>query len=265
MGRGKSPESVYQTIRARKVIKAAYAVGAPLFVIDPNTKQMSGIFYDVVQGAAKKLGLEVSWTDEVGYGEMIQGLDAHRYDIVGSGVWINGARGKDADFTIPVYYDSVFAYTRKDDTRFDNDRSLLNSPAYIISTMDGELAASIAATDFPQARTSALPQSTDFTQMILNVVNHKADVVFLALAPAELYKVQNPGSIRVIPWDRPLRVFPVAILLPKGSYELKQSFDYALIEMLTNGEVEAILKKYEKVANSFTRTAPPYLTTETRR
>ena len=258
-------QSVYNQIRTNNTIRAAYAIGAPLFVIDPNTKQKSGIFYDLVEHAAAKIGLKVSWTEEVGYGEMIQGLTAHRYDIVGSGVWINGARGKDADFTIPAYYDAVLADTREGDTRFDNDLSILNSPTFTISTMDGELGATIAKTDFPQAKTEALPQGADFTQLILNVVGKKADVVFLALAPARSYQAQNSGTIRAVASGKPVRVFPVSILLPKGEYELKQSLDYALTEMLTNGEVEAILRKYEKVPGSFVRSAHPYIMSETTR
>ncbi len=257
-GTSTATRPVYDRIRTNGTLRAAYAVGAPLFMIDPNTKQKSGVFYELVEGAATKLGVKVSWTEEVGYGEMVQGLAANRYDIVGSGVWINGARGKDADFTIPVYYDAVLAYVRDGDTRFDEDLSILNSPSYTISTMDGELGAVIAETDFPNARKVALPQMADFTQLILNVINKKADVVFLALAPARQYQAKHPGVIRSVGSGKPVRFFPVAIILPKGAYELKHSLDYALTEMLTNGEVETILRKYEKSTGSFLRVAPPY-------
>jgi len=233
-------------------------VGAPLFLIDPNTKQKSGLFYDLVNSAAAKLGLKVDWTEEVGYGQMIEGLNTHRYDIVGSGIWINAGRGKDADFTIPVYYDAVLAYVRDGDTRFDKDLSILNSPNFTISTMDGELGETIAKTDFPRAKTEALPQTADFTQLIMNVVNRKADVAFLSLAAARQYQEANPGQIKAANLGRPVRVFPVAIIVPKGAYDFKQALDYALSEMLNSGEVESILKKYEKVPGSFLRIALPY-------
>lgn len=90
--RPSQPEpTVYSKVQQRGTIRAGYAVGAPLFSIDPNTKDKSGTFYEIVEQAAKRLNLTVSWTDEVGYGEMIQGLDSHRYDIVGSGVWVQAA------------------------------------------------------------------------------------------------------------------------------------------------------------------------------
>ncbi|MFC1511621.1 substrate-binding periplasmic protein [Candidatus Latescibacterota bacterium] len=253
--------TVYSKIQDRGTIRAAYFVADPLFNIDPNTKIMSGTFYDIVELVAKKLSLKVSWTEEAGYGEMIQGLDSYRYDIVGSGVWVNSGRGKDADFTDPIYYDAVLGYTRPGDIRFDKDISILNSPDYKISTMDGELAATIAAEDFPLAQTEALPQNSDWTQLILNVISGKADIVFLAVAPARSYLAKNPESIREVP-NSQLRVFPIAIMLSKGAYELKQSLDYALTEMALNGQVEAILKSNEEkfgyFPGSFIRPSLPY-------
>ena len=52
---------------------------------------------------------------------MIEGLDTNRYDVVGSGIWINASRGRGADFTIPLLYDAVCAYVRDDDRRFDDN------------------------------------------------------------------------------------------------------------------------------------------------
>jgi polar amino acid transport system substrate-binding protein len=254
---GTATAQTYPQIRASGKIRAAFAVGVPLFVIDPNTGQKSGIFYDITNAAASHLGLKVDWTEEVGYGQMIQGLNDRRYDIVGSGVWINADRGKSADFTAPVYYDAVYAYMRTGNTRFSGT-SNLNSPSVTISTMDGELGATIAKTDFPLAKTLELPQSADFTQLILNVVDRKADIVFLAAAPARAYQAANPGKITAVDPNKPVRIFPNAIMIPQGQYELKQALDYALMEMLNDGEIDTILKKYEKQPGSFLRVAAPY-------
>ena len=251
---GQDVESQYKKIQETKTLRAAYYPGAPLFQIDPNTKRKSGIFYEIVESAAGKLGLKVEWTEEVGYGEMIEGLNQRRYDIFGAGVWLNASRGARADFSIPVYYDAVYAYSRKDDYRFDDNLSIIDSPKYTISTMDGELGANIAKTDFPHASTAQIPQAADWSQLILNVINNKADVVFLALAPAREYQNANPDKIRSIN-NQPVRVFPVSLLIRKGEYELKQSLDAALIEMLTNGE---IIQKNEKIHGSFLRTQLPY-------
>ncbi len=251
-------QNLYSKIWASGTIRAAYAVGAPLFVIDPKTNEKSGIFFEAVTKAAEKLNLKVNWSEEVGYGEMIEGLNAGRYDLVGSGVWINGARGKDADFTIPLYYDAVLPYVRNSDTRFDKDISILNAPEFKISIMDGEMGATIAKTDFPKAKTESIPQNSDFTLLTLNVINNKADVVFLSVGHARLFQLANPGKIRAVNPGKPVRLFGNALMLPKGADDLRLSLDYAFLEMLNNGEVDPILNKYEAAPGSFYRRALPY-------
>lgn len=250
-------DSRYSSISSSGTIRAGYAVGPPLFVIDPNTRQKSGIFHDLVTEAASRLGLRVNWNEEVGYGEMIQGLRAGRYDIVGSGVWINADRGRGAEFTDPVYFDVVYAYARPGDTRFSRGLEGLNSAQFTISTMDGELGAAIARSDFPQARRLELPQNASFSQMIVNVVAQRADIVFLAAGAAAQYQAANPGRIvRVSP--RPVRVFPNAIMLPPGEYRLQHALNYALGEMLRDGTVERTLRRYETTPDTFLRVPPPY-------
>jgi ABC-type amino acid transport substrate-binding protein len=252
-----SASDPYAEIKARGVIHAAYAVGAPLYIIDPKTGQRSGVFYDLVNEAANHLGLKVEWTREVGYGEMIEGLREGRYDIVGSGVWINADRGKSADYTIPVYYDAVYAY-RSTKRQAPSSVDQINASSVVISTTDGELGQTIAKRDFPKARRLDLPQNADFSQMIANVTAGKADVVFLSAGAAAGYQTANPGSIVAIDPTHPLRIFPNAVLLPQGAYGLQHAMNYAFTEMLNNGDVDTILKRYEVRPGTFLRVAPPY-------
>lgn len=250
-------DTLFKSVQKEGRLRAAYFVGAPLFMIDPNTKQKSGLFYDIVEAAAERLGLKVAWTEEVGYGNMIEGLQGHRYDIVGSGVWINAQRAREADFSIPLFYDALFAYARKGDARFAKGLSVLNDKRFKISVMDGELGASVAQKDFPLAQTLQLPQSTDFTQLIQNVETGKADIVFLSAAAMRTYQAVRPGKI-VLASDKPLRVFGNAILLPQGEPSLKQALNVALVELMNDGTVDALLRKYEKTPNSFLRVSSPY-------
>jgi ABC-type amino acid transport substrate-binding protein len=253
-----SSVKMYRSVIESGEIRAAYYVGAPYFIKDPNTNEITGIFAEVVEKAASKLDLKVKWVEEVGFGDMVTGLESGRYDIVGSGIWINAARGKGADFSIPLLYDVVGVYVREDDTRFDNNIELINSEDIRISAIDGEMAAVIANTDFPKAELVSLPQLADFSQMILNVVNNKADVTFLGLAAANNYLKNNPGTITNIAKEAPIRVFPTAIMIKRGEYEFKRMLDLALMEMINNGEVEKIIKAYEELPYSHYRAAYPY-------
>ncbi len=239
-------------IESDKTIRAAYFIGAPLFMVDPVTHQKTGIFHDALEDLAARLGWHVVWTEEVGYGQMIEGLAAHRYDIVGSGVWITPERAAVASFSYPLFFDTVDAYVRQDDPRFGDDLSGLNAPDYTISVMDGEIGARLAAEDFPLARTLSLPQQADFTQLIQNVLTKKADIVFLSRGAALDFMSKNPGLLRK-PSQRPLRVFGNALMLAKNEPALRARLNGALAERQLAGEMEKILRRYEPYPGTYMR------------
>ena len=74
------------------VIRAAYVSNPPSCIIDPNTGKVSGIFAEVIETIAKNAGLKLEWTEEVGFGSMIEGLAANRYDIVPCAIWPTASR-----------------------------------------------------------------------------------------------------------------------------------------------------------------------------
>jgi hypothetical protein len=70
----------------------------------------------------------------------------------------------------------------------------------------------------------------------------------------------NPGTIKPVLGGKPVRVIPNAnFALPKGDMRLKTTLDTACQDLLLSGEVERILKKYEKYEGSFLRVATPYV------
>ena len=252
------PTDRWQEILDRGTIRAGYFVAAPYFSKDANSGAVSGIFADAMSRAASNLGLKIEWVEEVGFGEMIEGLRNKRFDIVGSGVWINAARAKGADFTEPLFYDAVGIYVRSDDTRFDKQSDAINSSSVTIATMDGEMAATIASQDFPNAKTLAIPQSSDFTQMMLNVVARKADIAIIGLGPATRFQQANPGVLRLLNPNHPIRVFPAAVMLPQGEYRLKRAIDLALGELSNDGITSRLIEKYEGATGSIYKPRTPF-------
>jgi len=49
----------------------------------------------------KRLGLQVIWSDEVGYESLFEGLRSNRYDIFAGGLWPNANRAKQAISVFP--------------------------------------------------------------------------------------------------------------------------------------------------------------------
>jgi polar amino acid transport system substrate-binding protein len=253
-----SNSSVYDNVIKNGEIKVGYVVYPPGLIKDPNTGQLSGIFYDTLQEAGKNLGVKINWSEEASWGTMIEGLEAGKFDVIGSPVWATTARGAKADFSVPLMYSAVGVYTRANDSRFDNSLDAINSANVKISTIDGEMAETIAKQDFPQAQRIGLPQMAQVSEMLLNVAQGKADVAFVENPTAIEYSQQNPGKIKNVATKTPIRLWKNSMMYKKGEYKFGSMLDTALQELIDNGFVNKLLKKYTGGLDSLYPVAKPF-------
>jgi ABC-type amino acid transport substrate-binding protein len=162
------------------------------------------------------------------------------------------------DFVVPISYQGVSAFVRADDMRFDNALEKINDPSIKVSAIDGGSSQEIPETFYPKAQLLSLPQLTEASQQLLNVVSGKADVTFTDRYTVAKFQESNPNTLREVVADYPVNLFGNPIAVYKGEYELKQTLDNATIQLMNVGIIERILKKYEKYPNSFYRPALSY-------
>jgi polar amino acid transport system substrate-binding protein len=254
-----STASVYNRVFKSGIIRACYVVYPPDLIKDPNTGKLSGISYDALNKAASNMGLKVDWNLEVDWGSMIQSLNSDRCDIIGQPSWTNSSRAKSAEFSVPLFYSAINAYTRADDYRFDNNPLSANNPAYKIAVIDGETAQVIAQTQFPEAKTVAIPQTADVSEMLLNVATHKADITFVEATIANQFLKTNPGSLKNVSNRKPIVVYGNVLMVKKGEYQLLTSINGALDELLNNGYIDQLINQYGKAyPGGFYKVASPY-------
>ena len=250
-------KSTLEQVASSGAIRCGYVAYPPGLIKDPNTGKISGIFPDVLEQAAHNLGLKVEWTEEVGWGTMVEGLKAGRYDMIGSPVWPTSQRVRVADFTDPIYYGGAEAYVRPDDNRFAKGLAVLNAPEFRIATTDGEVTDAIARQDFPKAQRVSLPQLSDLSQLLLTVADGKADVTFAEPHVAYEYMKHNPGKLKPALPGQPVRLYPNTMMLKQSDYAFRRMIDLAIAELQNNGVVEKILLKYEPFPGAFYRNAKP--------
>ncbi len=248
----------YHEIVNSSTIRCGFVSNPPACIVDPKTKKLSGIFVEAIERAAEKLNLKVLWTEEVGFGSMIEGVESRRYQMVPCAIWPNAARARHVDFSSPLYYSPVCAFVRTDDDRFVNDLTRIDSPDVTIATIDGEMAQAIAKSDFPKAKTIELPQMSEISMMLLNVKEKKADVTFAELYFAHEFMKKNPGSLKNISGEKPIRIFPNTIMLKSNEPQLKAMLNTALEELVNLGIVDKLIDKYEPERGIFYRLSLPY-------
>lgn len=250
--------SLYDRVMQSGKIRCAYVLYSTFSIKDPNTGKLSGLGTDALELVAKNLGLKIEYTEEVGWGTMIEGLQQGRYDIVNCPVWTNSNRARLVDFSDPLCFSPIFAYVKAGDKRFVDNLKAINSDKIKIATIDGGTVEVIARSDFPKARKESLPQLSDVSQMLLTVTTGKADVVFTEPAVAALFLKHNPGELVNIDPTNPVRVFSNCWMFNRGEMEFKDMLNTALSEAMNSGAVEKIIRKYEPAPNAIYRVATPY-------
>jgi polar amino acid transport system substrate-binding protein len=255
-------DTLYDHVIKSGKIRVGYVTYPPGCIKDPNTGKLSGIFVETLEEAGKNLGLKIEWTEEVGWGTMIEGLQANRYDMIGSPVWANTTRAKLVDFSTPLFYSGIGAYVRKTDNRFSASLDAINSEKIKISTIDGEMSDIISRSQFPKAQIISHPQLSDNSQILLDVAQGRADLTFVEPYIANQFLKSNKETIKNISAEKPIRIFPNTMMFKKGQSEFKSMLDTAVQELINSGFVDKLITKYEEVPGSFYRVNYPYRLTK---
>lgn len=247
-----------QRILERGVLRCGYASFAPMLIIDPNTKQLSGIAHDIMEEVGKKLGVKIEWSEESGWGEFVTALNNERFDMFCTGNWANSKRARLIAFTNPIAYSPLDVFVRADDMRFDGDIGKLNDPAIKLVNIEGGTTIIVTAESFPQSKHYELPELSPITNLFIEVTGRKADAALMDRATGFNFMKHNPDQIKRVEVSA-LRAFANVYSLNQGETELQQAVNEALRELYDAGIAERIIQQYEPLPNAYYRVAPGYL------
>lgn len=216
-----------------------------------------GFNADILSEVARKLELKHEFKTATGWATVVADLEAGKFDMLCSGFWVHPNVGKFALFSRPIMYQPVFVVARADDKRF-NEKTNLNEEKFKMVALDGDNPVNIAAADFPKAQVLALPNMTDFSQVLVNVADAKADFTIVDAYTFGAYNKTNPGRLKIVTPAAPSRVYPVAYVFKKEDVVFRDAVNAALEEMILDGTMNRILGKYDDFPLSYYRPALPY-------
>lgn len=257
--RAANDKTAFTRVMRTRTLRCGYSVWAPYFMIDPNTKQMSGIDYDIMEAIGKAANLKIDWAEEVGFGSFPEALSVGKQDAFCVTVWVSAARAERVTLTDPVDFVPLYAYVRDGDSRFDGNPTSIDDEKVTIAVIDGSTQKAVADMSFPHARQYALPGDTDGSQILMAVGTGKGDVVFADEFIVHDYNAHNADKqLRRIGGMGPVRIFGDAFSVGKGETGLVDVLNAAIQELYGNGTIDRILSKYETSPGAILRAALPY-------
>ncbi|MDD3029002.1 MAG: transporter substrate-binding domain-containing protein [Alphaproteobacteria bacterium] len=254
---GSQKQTTFTRVMNSGTLRCGYAVWHPVLYKDMQTGEIKGIAHDIIETAAHNLGLRVQWTEEAGWDSIVEGLSTGRYDAICTTIGPLASRARAIDFSTPLFYTPVYMIGRADETRFHTFEDF-NDPAYTVSALDGEGFSILISKKFPKVAIRSLPQMTAWASIFQDIVAGKADAAGVDYATFESYNKKNPGKIKIL-IDKPIQVFSVAFGVPQGEIVFKHMLDVALDDLLLDGTVDRVLRKYTPSPLTFLRRAEPYV------
>lgn len=237
-------ETAYERVIRTGVLRCAYGLWDPAVIRDPNTGQMSGLVYDIMQEVGKSLNLKVEYQLEVSWDAIASALATGKADAHCAGVVATPARGRAMAFSNPMFFSPMVAFARIDDDRFDFKPERINQPDVIAVVSDDDITTEIYEHDFSKAKRLDLPQMSSADELFMAIATKKADVTFISPARLYTYEKNNPGKVKAVPMAAPLRILPHTISVDIDESELLNMLNTAVNQVVYSGMVNQLLDKY---------------------
>ncbi|MDX2027482.1 MAG: transporter substrate-binding domain-containing protein [Alphaproteobacteria bacterium] len=239
--------SAFDRVMKSSTLRCGYAVATPWFTVEPNTKKLGGIGYDITNILADKIGLKVDWIEETGWGVAEQGLVTGRYDMLCGSVCVDPRRAKAATYSTPFLHIPILAVVRADDKRFDNlanPLQVLNAKDIKIGVKNGHVFEFIANEQFPLTEKIYANDISDDTEFFQMLKSRKIDIAFSGQITVDLYNEKNADKVKSLPVA--VRFCNGAFMMPLGDARMKYMIDNAIGEINSSGQIRAVLNRYVK-------------------
>lgn len=236
-----------QAYKDSGVLKGATTDGmAPWSFLDPNSREVSGVDADILNEAAKRLGLEIEWED-IQFPAALPGVQAGRYDFYVSAMADRTDRQEVVNFIDYSYEGSGVIVPKGNPKGIDSFESLCGLRAnYLSGSLFPDLVETLnsgACKDNPlQANESPDKQAT-----YVAVASGQADVTFDTYGVSNYtFKTTGTGE------NLELELAPIAPFAParqgiafsKGNSDLQLAIAGAMQEMVEDGTYQKILDKW---------------------
>ncbi|WP_271253042.1 substrate-binding periplasmic protein [Pseudanabaena sp. Chao 1811] len=218
------------------------AIGGPYMFWNTKTQFYDGFELEIIQEIAARLNIEprpinIPWTTQP------ENLSSRQVDLLLSareeGALETGdTKGKFIE-TNPYYRSAQRLLIRADGTQIKSLRDMIGKRVGVVANSGG---AAIAET-YNKNRGNAIRlfSSRDLDRMIIQLRDRQLDAMILD-EPVAVWQVRNNPNFIIV--GEPLIPIRLVAIVNKDDVSLKKAIDKALTEMIQDGKLEQILKRW---------------------
>jgi polar amino acid transport system substrate-binding protein len=225
----------------RGVLKVGTTPTYVPFEMTDKQGRIVGFEVDLLQAMSRALGVELELV-AVPYTELLSGLMARKFDLIGSGMTVTQERNLKLNFSdsFIVVGQTVLLHPRLAGKVASIED--LDEAGYRIATTEGTTAEAAAQRFLGAARLSSFATPEEGVRQ---VVSGAADA-FIHDAPYNLIAMARPENQALLALEQPFTYEPLAFGLKKGDYDSLNWINHFLNQVAQDGTYDRLYDKWFK-------------------
>jgi polar amino acid transport system substrate-binding protein len=218
------------------------AIGGPYMFWNARTQFYDGFELEIIQEIAAKLNIEprpinIPWTTQP------ENLSSRQVDLLLSareegGLETSDNKGKFIE-TASYYRSAQRLLIRADGTQIKSLRDMIGKRVGVVANSGG--AAITETYNKNRGKAIRLFSSRDLDRMLIQLRDRQLDVMILD-EPIAVWQARNNPNFIIV--GEPLIPIRLVAIINKDDVSLKKAIDKALTEMIQDGKLEQILKRW---------------------
>lgn len=236
--------STLERIQKSGKMRVGYLVAEPMILRNPETKEIEGIFADMVRQIARTLNVEVEWV-ETNLASFAAGLQSDLFDFSVGPSFVTIPRAAAVTFTDPVAYVGNSAVVRAEGP-LTSPKSLqdFNKKGLKVAVLQGQALEEYSRKNLPEAEVIVIAGG-DLTAPLVAVSAGRADVGLMNSLTITQYTREHPELRAVLMGAESVEILPLAWATRKGDADLRDFLNSSISYLATTGRVYEYQKKQQ--------------------
>ncbi|PXY28272.1 ABC transporter substrate-binding protein [Prauserella muralis] len=233
---GGSSGDVLQQVRDNGTLRVALTQANPPWNFLDDAGKPVGYDVDVAREVARRIGVDNVEFVASNFQSFIEGVRAGRFDIVISGQTVTDERKQQVDFSTPYQVNGVSIFTASSNNSIN---SLEDLRGKVIAVSAGTTQEKFASEEIPGAQVKTYQNAT---LGLTDLGRGNADAMLVSRFQGSYLAKQN--GLHVKPVGKLLESEVNAMSFRKGSTEFKKEIDKAISDMIDDGTLTKISRKW---------------------